>query len=154
LAYTCVAVAALYVTLATILHRLDQERWRFLAETFLALGVVFATLAIPLALDARWTSAAWALEGAAIVWVGVRQQRRLARAFGMLLQLGGGLAYLAAYQRMPSGMPLFDAPFVGAMLVALAGLWTSRLLSTGGERVTRTEEGLAPVPFLWGLLWL
>jgi len=36
--------------------------------------VLFATLAIPLAFDARWTSAAWALEGAAAVWVGLRQQ--------------------------------------------------------------------------------
>jgi uncharacterized membrane protein len=60
---------------------------RLLVEAFLALGMVFTTLAIPLAFDGRWTSAAWALEGAAIVWVGVRQQRLLARLFGILLQL-------------------------------------------------------------------
>ena len=152
LAYSSLAAATLYLILAAILHK-RGDRWHLLAESFLALGVVFTTLAIPLALDARWTSAAWALEGAAIVWMGVRQSRTLARAFGMLLQLGAGLAYLYGYSRMPAGPPLFDAPFIGAMLVALAGIWTQRLLSTGGERITKTELSIAPVAFVWGLGW-
>ena len=63
-----------------------------LTEAFLAMGVVFGSIAIPMALDARWTSAAWALEGGAMVWVGIRQQRLLARLFGLLLQLGSGMA--------------------------------------------------------------
>ena len=54
---------------------------------------VFATLAIPLALDARWTSATWALEGAAMLWVGVQQRRLAVRAFGLLLQFGAGIAF-------------------------------------------------------------
>jgi uncharacterized membrane protein len=56
---------------------------------------VFATLAIPLALEGRWTSVAWALEGAAIVWIGVRQQRLAARVFGIALQFLAGVAFLA-----------------------------------------------------------
>src|SRR5207248_2126189 len=86
LAYSSLVLAAFYIALAAILHRIGRERWRLLVEAFLALGVVFATLAIPLALDARWTSAAWALEGAAVLWVGVRQGRKLARAFGIFLE--------------------------------------------------------------------
>jgi uncharacterized membrane protein len=154
LAYSSLIAAAIYLVLATLLHRLHSERWRLLAESFLALGVVFATLAIPLALDARWTSAAWALEGAAIVWIGIRQRRTLGRAFGLLLQFLAGGAYLYAYSRMPMGFPFFDAPFIGALLIALAGIWTQRLLATNAERVTPTEVGLAPAMFLWGIVWL
>ncbi|MBK9236235.1 MAG: hypothetical protein IPO19_09325 [Rhodoferax sp.] len=33
----------------------------------MALGLGFVTLAVPLALDARWTSAVWAAEGAAVL---------------------------------------------------------------------------------------
>jgi len=113
--------------------------------------VVFATVAIPLALDARWTSAAWALEGAAIVWVGARQKRTLARGFGLLLQFAAGLAYLEGYGRMGESMPLVDAPFVGAVLIAFAGMWTSRLLKREG--LTKVEPQLAPFVFAWGLLW-
>ena len=52
-----------------------------------ALGVIFITLAIPLAFDGRTTSAIWAVVGAAVVWASVRQKRRLALAAGLLLQL-------------------------------------------------------------------
>src|SRR5690606_1575929 len=115
--------------------------------------VVFATAAIPLALDARWTSAAWALEGAAVVWVGLRQRRPVARYFGLLLQLLAGGAFIHAYGRMSAGPPLVDAPFVGAVLVALAGLWTHRLAKRHDESITRFERGLVPFAFAWGLLW-
>jgi uncharacterized membrane protein len=152
LAFSSLAAAALYLGLAATLHRIGHERWRLLVESFLALGVVFVTLAIPLALDARWTSAAWALEGAALVWIGARQGRVLARAFGIFLELAAGFAFLDASSRMPSGPPLADAPFVGAMLLALAGLATYRLLARG-HKVTAAETGLAPLAFLWGLGW-
>ncbi len=66
-AYSALAVAAFYLILATILDAKKRDSLRLLVESFLALGVGFATLAVPLALDGRWTSAVWAVEGAAIV---------------------------------------------------------------------------------------
>ena len=152
LAFSSLAAAAFYVALAAILHRTGRERWSLLAEAFLALGVVFATLAIPLALDARWTSAAWALEGAAVVWAGMRQGRKLARAFGILLELAAGVAFLDAYPRVHSGPPLADAPFVGAVLLAAAGLWTHRVLARTPDAASY-EKGLVPFAFLWALGW-
>jgi uncharacterized membrane protein len=153
LAYSSLAAAALYLSLAATLLRTRRESWSLLAQCFLALGVVFASLAIPLALDARWTSAAWALEGAAIVWIGVRQRRVLARAFGLLLQAGAGLAYVDGFAAMPAGPPLLGAAFLGAVLIAAAGLWSSRLLGRGGDAVGDVERGLAPALFAWGLAW-
>ena len=152
LAFSSVAAAAVYLILAAMLRR-RSERFQLLFECFLALGVVFATLAIPLALDARWTSAAWALEGAAIVWVGLRQGRKLARAFGILLELGAGIAFFNAYPRLPAGPPLADALFVGAMVLSLTGFFTYRLLRRPAAD-TDTERALAPVFFLWALGWL
>ena len=64
-AWSAVAVSAIYLILASALYRRHAETLRMLVEAFLALGVIFATLAIPLAFDGRWTSAAWSLEGAA-----------------------------------------------------------------------------------------
>jgi len=93
-AWSALALGTFYLVLARALWARRGEGLRLLVEAFLALGMVFTTLAIPLAFDGRWTSAAWALEGAAIVWVGVRQQRLLARLFGILLQLLGGFFYL------------------------------------------------------------
>ena len=93
MAFSALGMSAVYLVLARLLYARRSETVRLLVEAFLALGVIFATLAIPLALDARWTSAAWALEGAAMLWVGVQQQRRVVRAFGLLLQFGAGIAF-------------------------------------------------------------
>lgn len=161
LAFSSVAMAALYLLLASFLRRQESSdpsgasgsRFHLISECFLALGVVFATLAIPLALDARWTSAAWALEGAAIVWVGLRQKRKLARAFGLLLEIGAGMAFIDAWRGMPSGPPLADAVFVGAVILGVTGIWTHRLLKRP-EADTGPEHALMPLAFIWGLAWL
>jgi len=93
LALTAVAMGLFYISLATLLWRRLVEGMRMLTEAFLSMGVVFGSIAIPMALDAQWTSTAWALEGGAMVWVGIRQKRLPARLFGLLLQLGSGVVF-------------------------------------------------------------
>jgi uncharacterized membrane protein len=151
LAFTCIGLATVYLVTTFFLQRANRERWHLLSECFLSLGVVFASLAIPLALDARWTSAAWALEGSAIIWVGIRQNRKLARAFGLLLEIGAGVAFFDAYQVMPPGPPLADAIFVGTIIMSLAGLWTWRNLARAD---TAAEKLISPIAFVWGVVWL
>ena len=94
LAYSALFVAAIYTGLALWARR--NERLRDLAQSAAGMGLVFATLAIPLALTARWTSAAWALQGAGMVWLGLRQDRRLVRWSGLLLLVLAGLAWMVS----------------------------------------------------------
>src|SRR5204863_9196472 len=108
------------------------------------LGVVFATLAVPLALDVRWTSATWAVEGAAIVWAGMRLNRGPVRAFGLLLELGAGVAFILGLSLWTSGspaalIPLANSAFVGALLVSGAGLFTGWLMERHRERLPARE---------------
>ncbi|MEX6503889.1 DUF2339 domain-containing protein [Pseudomonas zhanjiangensis] len=121
-AYSALALGLLYLGLARLLAGRTAGRALLLVETCLALGVVFATLAIPLGLDARWTSAAWAVEGAGIFWLGLRQQRRLARAFALLLQAGAGLAFLADLRLGQDS--LLEAPPLGALMLGAALLFS------------------------------
>ncbi len=109
----------IYMGLARVLM---GGRALLLAETCLALGVIFASLAIPLGLDARWTAAAWAVEGAGIFWLGLRQQRPLARAFALLLQLGSALAFVSQL-RIGDGS-LLDGSALGALMLGGALLFT------------------------------
>src|SRR5206468_11817535 len=125
---------------------------------FLALGVVFATLAVPLGLDAQWTSATWAIEGAAIVWAGVRLNRGIVRAFGLLLELGAGVAFVLGLSlwtgRSPATLvPLLNSAFVGALLVSLSGVFTAWLLDRHREHLSQGETGIAILAFAWGVLW-
>ncbi|MGF2538272.1 DUF2339 domain-containing protein, partial [Pseudomonas aeruginosa] len=62
MAFSALALGLFYMVLARALRgHASAGRTSLLVEICLALGVVFGTLAIPLGLDARWTSAAWAV---------------------------------------------------------------------------------------------
>lgn len=124
-----------------------------LTESFLALGVVFGSLAIPLALDGRWTSAAWALEGAAILWVGIRQNRLLPRLFGLLLQAGAGAAFLMAAYRPSGQMPILNSIWVGCTLISLTGLFSSWHLIRKNATLHPWERPAALPLMVWGLVW-
>jgi len=153
MAFSALALAALYILLAGALWRRRIEGMRLLTEAFLALGIVFATLAIPLALDGRWTASAWALEGAAMLWVGVRQSRLLPRISGLLLQLGAGLSFMLVIGSTSGKLPLFNGACLGALLIALAGLFSSYTLQRHREGLRQGEADLHIAALVWGLMW-
>lgn len=154
-AWSALTLGLFYLLLTRYLLR--REGTNLMPQAFLAIGVVFATLAIPLAFDDRWTSAAWALEGAGILWVGVRQQRFAAWSFGGVLQILAGLFYLSDFESAVGVMPLLNSIFLGALLLSLSGLFCAWML----DRKTATDDargfairhlaGLAL--FAWGVVW-
>ncbi|NML43669.1 DUF2339 domain-containing protein [Ramlibacter sp. G-1-2-2] len=167
LAFSSLAAGALYLGLGWWLAKRRQgdatvRRW--LAECFAALALGFLTLAIPLALDARWTSAAWAVEGAAVYSMGRRQGRWLARATGMVLQVIAALVYLSASGSAAQGRwPFANPGFLGAAMLAGAAFaiaWWSRepldpkeQPSAAAAGFAHNENGLSPVFFWVGVLW-
>lgn len=154
LALSALALGFFYIGLARLLwQRLNQEM-QLLVEAFLALGVVFASLAIPFGLDPEWTSAAWALEGAAMIWVGIRQQRRLARMFGLLLQVGSAIVLLDAPHLPPTSLLFVNHVFLNGALIAMAALVSSFWLDRRPQEDAASYETLLP-PLLvaWGLIW-
>ena len=124
-AFAALAFAALYLCVATYTMRQARAEMRLLNECLLAIGIGFVTMAVPLALDARWTSSAWALEGAGAFWVGARQARWMPRAFGLALQAIAGLILLATLSANVSAIPLANNGFIGPALVAAALIATA-----------------------------
>lgn len=125
LALSAAALAAVYLLLGRWLLRQGGQRTLLLTEATLALGVIFLALVTPLALDARWTGAAWAIQGAGLAWVAMRQQRIWALAIGLLLQVGGAIGFWSHDPR-PAGLLLFaNGYFVGALCLAWAALFTA-----------------------------
>jgi uncharacterized membrane protein len=153
LAFSALAVSALYLALATVLHRTRRDSQRLLVESFMALGVLFLTLAVPLALDGRWSAATWAFEGAALLWIGCRQKRRLPRAFGAFLQIAGGIIFLADFGAPAGTLPILNSAFLGGVMVSAASVFSALLLERYRERLDRSESVLAPLLFFWGVLW-
>ncbi|MGU9823930.1 DUF2339 domain-containing protein [Pseudomonas sp. LF242] len=149
-AFSALGLGILYMGLA---QGLRGGRALLLAETCLALGVIFASLAIPLGLDARWTAAAWAVEGAGIFWLGLRQQRPLARAFGLLLQVGSALTFLSELR--VGELTLLDGAPLGALLLGAALLFSfDQLRRASIEQAADWERKGQPVLASLGLSFL
>jgi uncharacterized membrane protein len=158
-AFSALALALFYTGLTAALWRRRGDTLKLLVESFLALGIVFGTLAIPFALDGRWTSAAWALEGAGIVWVGLRQKQTLAWAFGVLVQVGAWVSYVASIGGLPpdavfAGQAvsdnLFDTGFLGGLLLALGAGFSSRAFQGQPEGRYRLHSRIL---LGWAGLW-
>ena len=152
-AWSAVAASAIYLVLASALYRRHAETLRMLVEAFLALGVIFATLAIPLAFDGRWTSAAWALEGAAAYWVGAKQGRWLPRAFGLLLQLAAGIAFVVDAGRSFGDTPILNSFYFGCVFIAAAALFSNWMIGRHFEKAGHFEMQVSIIVFVWGLAW-
>jgi uncharacterized membrane protein len=120
--------------------------------------VLFLTLAVPLALDGRWSSATWAVEGAALVWIGCRQNRLAARLFGTFLQFAGGMIFwLDAdahyYTLYDHTRFILNSTYLGGVMVACASVFATTVLTRHRERIFQAERTLIPLLFFWGVLW-
>jgi len=154
LAYSAVVVAAFYALTAAGLWYRKGESLRLLVESYTALAVVFATIAIPLAFDARWTSAAWSVEGAALAWVGSRQRRQLARLAGAVLIGLSGFAFMGGGWQDDIGLPVLNGNVLGGLLISLSALFASRRMVTGKETLyAPLFRFVSVLLFAWGALW-
>ncbi|MCZ6642792.1 MAG: DUF2339 domain-containing protein [Gammaproteobacteria bacterium] len=142
LAFSALGGATIYVLLAWWLKR-QAAFSALLSQSFVALAVIFATLAIPFAFDnQRFTAASWAIEGAGLLWLGLYQNRRLPRAFGILLQVAGAGAFIAESGSTVAPTLFLNSAFLGAALLSIAAGYTAYLLSTKTEVLYSLEKKL------------
>ncbi|CAD0312049.1 hypothetical protein CFBP2044_10950 [Xanthomonas hortorum pv. cynarae] len=146
LALCALAVAVLYAGLASWLLR--RASTRLLGEAHAMLAVGFATLAVPLALSARATASVFALEGVGLLWLGLRQQRRISQFSGVALQLFAavGVAFGVDAWRYDV-MAIANATCMSTLLLAIAGCASAWFLRDAGQ------PRRALVAYVWGLGW-
>src|SRR5690606_19896097 len=119
-----------------------------LQQAYAALAVGFATLAAPLALSAEATASVFALEGAALLWFGTAQSRRLPRWAGTALQVLAALQMAQVMATTHAVQPLANAAFMGLLLVSLAGFASAWSVRHAGR-----DDDQALAWYLWGLTW-
>lgn len=146
LALCALGLAAIYALLAAALIR--RARFALLGQAYAVLAVGFATLAVPLALSARATASVFALEGAALVWLGLRQRRWLPQLSGAGLQLAAAFGFaLGLDAASQDTQAVANATCMSALLLALAGFASAWCYRRG--RAVLPALGY----YLWGLAW-
>jgi uncharacterized membrane protein len=152
-AWSALVAGIVYLGLAAWLHRTQRDTLRLLKESFLAVGIAFLTLAVPLWLDDTWTAATWALEGAALVWIGLRQSRWLPTVCGALLQLAAAVAWVVQNDASLALIPVANAHCVGALLLSIAGLLSARVATQPDSILKPLGQLPSHVLLVWGLGW-
>ncbi|MDR0635008.1 MAG: DUF2339 domain-containing protein, partial [Azoarcus sp.] len=152
-AFSALGLGLFYIGMAYFLRK--RKRLGLLMEVCLALGAVFATLAVPLAFDAPGVvSAIWALEGAGIYWLSLIQRRKLARVFSLALIALAALAYLRTTEAGGGDTLLVGSP-LGAALLGAALLFCHRVLRRHPEEaLTRADLVCLPALGVSGLAFL
>lgn len=148
LAFSAVVVAGIYAGLVWWLRERRQER--LLTEAYAALALAFVTLAVPLAFSAGTTASLWALEGAAVAWIGLRQQRTFPWLSGLALQLLAAGAYVISESntyRIDATL-LLNGTWLGAAMLGFAGV--ALALIHDRYKPLRVLPG---VMMVWGLGW-
>ncbi len=146
LALCALGLAAIYALLAAALIR--RARFALLGQAYAVLAAGFATLAVPLALSARATASVFALEGAALVWLGLRQRRWLPQLSGAGLQLAAAFGFaLGLDAASQDSQAVANATCMSALLLALAGFASAWCYRRG--RAVLPALGY----YLWGLAW-
>lgn len=107
-----------------------------------ALAAACAAGAIVLRFDGAWVTVGWAVEGALLAWLGLRERRQWMRLGGWLLlalALGHGLEQMAA-PASTAMRPWVNAPALSLVLVAGLLLWVaSRYRALGDDLPGRSE---------------
>ena len=122
-AISAVVFSFVYVLLAYAMRARGHPLAHWLTLSYAALALVFATLAVPLAVDGKLTAAIWAIEGAGVFWLSMRQKRWMGQAFGAAMQLLAAAAFTAAYDHhVPSLHAFANSHFIGTVMLALGSL--------------------------------
>jgi uncharacterized membrane protein len=155
LTFAVLALAALHLLVAQRIPR-SEGGVPLVRLLYAGLALTFATLAIPIRLEGRWITVAWAIEGAVLVWSGFAGRVRQLRTAGLFL-LGIVLFRLVAF---PIGAERFllNARFTTWLLSALclaAAAWFARGREedyfAGEENLYGTAAVAANVVMVWAL---
>ncbi|MEP7180601.1 MAG: DUF2339 domain-containing protein [Betaproteobacteria bacterium] len=152
-AWSALVLALVYGALFGALRKRTAPGFGLLARAFLALAVIFATIAVPLAFDERTTAALWAVEGAGVYWIGKEQRSLLARAFALAVELAAGIVFVVSGTGSDGDRLFANAFFSGALLIALSGLATAFFADRARDDLADVERGLVPLVFAWGIAW-
>ena len=154
LALSSFAAAVIYGGLSYTLRTHQQAS--LLRKCFTILAVTFFTLAIPLYFSAQVTSALWALEGAAVLWLGLSQKRTVPVMLGLVLQVFAWLSYFNGYDAMVELPAIWNAKCLGALILAFSSFACGWLLDRTAKDADGIGAQLAPLAWLgaiFGLLW-
>jgi uncharacterized membrane protein len=151
-----------YALLSWYLLRKGSQAQSLLRPSFNALAILFISLTIPFALDGQWTAAAWAIEGAGLIWVGIKLQRWFAKYLGVILQIIGGLLFIEEIIIDNKELTQIGS-WLGVLMLCVGALFSAFNLRRQNSKIPSSSSTMDRLKvfdpslelgfFIWGMLW-
>ena len=160
LAISSLIIGLCYLGLAFWLRSQSEQIHRTLIQSFDGIGIALVSMVIPFSVNATWTGIGWALEGAALAWLGIRQQRVLVRASGYILVAFAAISFIYGYvELLPDEaelfIPVLNPLFMGFLTVSLSLLFVAYQISKHSEELFSVEFVIETTVLVIGVgFWL
>jgi uncharacterized membrane protein len=134
------ALAALHLAGERALPERPGARPSLARILYAGLAMLFVTLVIPIRLDGKWITMAWAIEGVILIWSGLRIRMGELRGLGYLLFLivVGRVAFIS----IPAGRFLLNERFAVFAVSVACFLLAWHFGRTSGVKLREDEETL------------
>ena len=157
LTFFLVALAVAHLLAERAVPRKNARSSQVARTVYTGLALTFLTLTIPIRLEGKWITIAWAVEGALLVWNGLQIRSRALRSAGLVLFLVVGIR-LIAYPIQAEPVFLMNSRFLtiamcaASFLAAYTFAASSNVeLETGETQIYLALGGAANLLFLVGL---
>ena len=154
LALSAFVLGTLYLVLYFALRR--KEDLSLLAYSFLFLSVLFYTVMIPYLFDTRLSATLWAIEGASLIYIALRQEQPLVRYMGQFLVLVATVAYVLpsnGFEQEP--FAFFNTAYLGYLFVIGANLFSAYILDKNKIKLESFDKNNYIVFLFVGMsIWL
>jgi uncharacterized membrane protein len=153
-ALSAFVLGSLYAGLFFVLRK--EERLLLLARSFLFLSVLFYTVMIPYLFDTRLSATLWAIEGASLIYIALRQEQLLVRYAGQLLVLLATVAYvLPSRSYEQEAFAFFNTGYLGYLFLIGANLFSAYMLDKNKIKVESFDKNnYILFLFIGMMLWL
>src|SRR5580658_9434616 len=133
------ALAAVHLAAERMLPEKRGTEVRLARILYAGLALTFVTLAIPIRLDGNWITIAWAVQGAVLIWSGLRAQIAALRWAGLALFaiVAGRLALIS----IPADTFLLNARFATFAISVVCMALSCYFAATSDEELGEQESG-------------
>jgi uncharacterized membrane protein len=148
LSIAVLALAMAHLMVARVLPRKPGDRaGRAVRTLFAGMALVFATLVIPVRLDGKWITMAFAVEGTVLIWSGLREKLWGLRAAGLVLFGIVGIRLLAFPEAAPQAF--WNARFATFSVTVACYAIVSMLAARESAALDDKEK---PIYFVLGIV--
>jgi uncharacterized membrane protein len=139
LTVAALALAAVHLAAERMLPEKRGAEVRLARILYAGLALTFVTLAIPIRLDGQWITIAWAVEGAVLIWSGLRARFAAMRWAGLVLFaiVAGRLALIS----IPADTFLLNARFATFAICVACMALSCYFAATSDEELGESESG-------------